>query len=286
MPGAGDVGRVAARRIALAALAIVALYLVLLASLWRSTGGLSGRYAIIEAGGGRVTVHERIDRRIDFAIPQRLDAAYLFHWDNERYGHPEVMPPYDIEWTGLLRVPSAGAYGFTVEAEGEVEMDIDGRPLQFQEGALTERPLRAGPHPIHISYRTMQGAAHIVMRWRRPGGDVEVLSSRFLVPDRDAVASAGRRRAVAWTVLLAGIAAAIGLGIATRRPETSAGRIGAALWNERTCLALGLILMLAAVLRFHDYALAPFHHETADEYQHAWEGWHLLQERVPAACCT
>ena len=286
MPVTGGFGRAAARRIALAALAIVALYLVLLASLWRSTGGLSGRYAIFEPGGSRVTVHERIDRQIDFAIPQRLDAAYLFHWDIERYGHPELMPPYDIEWTGLLLVPSDGAYGFTVEAEGEVEMDIDGRPLRLQEGALTERPLRAGPHPIHISYRAKLGDARIVMRWRRPGENVKVLSSRFLVPDGEAIASADRRRAVAWTVLLAGIAAAIGLGIAMRRSETSAGRIGAALWNERTFLALGFILVLAAVLRFHDYALVPFHHETADEYQHAWEGWHLLQERVPAAWST
>ena len=132
----------------------------------------------------------------------------------------------------------------------------------------------------------MLGDARIVMRWRRPGENVKVLSSRFLVPDGEAIASADRRRAVAWTVLLAGIAAAIGLGIAMRRSETSAGRIGAALWNERTFLALGFILVLAAVLRFHDYALVPFHHETADEYQHAWEGWHLLQERVPAAWST
>jgi hypothetical protein len=45
-------------------------------------------------------------------------------------------------------------------------------------------------------------------------------------------------------------------------------------------------VLLAAVLRFHDYALVPFHHETADEYQHAWEGWHLLREGAPAAWST
>jgi 4-amino-4-deoxy-L-arabinose transferase-like glycosyltransferase len=60
----------------------------------------------------------------------------------------------------------------------------------------------------------------------------------------------------------------------------------AAVLTHRPRLALAAILVLAALLRFHDYALVPFHHETADEYQHAWEGWHLLHERTPAAWST
>lgn len=286
MPAAGGADRVPAGRIAWVALAIVAVYLVLLASLWRSTGGLNGRYAIIAPGGDLITVHERIDRRIDFAIPQRLDAAYLFNWDNARYGIPELMPPFAIEWTGFLRVPHDGVYGFTVEAEGEVEIAIDERPLRLQEGALTERPLLVGSHPIRISYRLPQGTARIVLSWRGPSRDVQVISDRFLFPDEAAIAAAGRRRAVAWIVLLAGLASISALTLAARRPGTAAARLGVALWNERTRLALGLLLMLAAVLRFHDYSIVPFHHETADEYQHAWEGWHLLQERVPAAWST
>jgi hypothetical protein len=285
-PADDGVGRVIPGRIAWAALAIVAIYLILLASLSRSTGGLNGRYTITPPGGERITVHERIDPRVDFAIPQRLDAAYLFHWDNARYGHPELMPPYDIDWTGILRVPRDGSYGFTVEAQGEVDLAIDDRPLRLQAGALTERPLRAGAHPIRVSYRLPQGTARIILRWRPPGGRVEVISDRFLFPDEASIAAAGRRRAAAWIVLLFGLAPAAAMAMLARRPATPAARLAGALWDERTRIALGLLLMLAAVLRFHDHALVPFHHETADEYQHAWEGWHLLQERVPAAWST
>lgn len=284
-PAAGN-DRARSARVAWAALGIVAVYLILLASLWRSPGGLSGRYAFIAPGGDLVTVHERIDRRIDFAIPYRLDAAYLFHWDNARFGHPELMPPYAIEWKGLLRVPRDGAYGFAIEAEGEVDIAIDNRPMRLQAGSLTERPLRAGAHPIRVGYRLSQGTARVVLRWRQPGRTAEIISERSLFPDKAALASAGRHRAVAWSVLLAGLASLAGLAFLARRPGSPAAGVAVALWNERTRLALGLLLMLAAVLRFHDYAIVPFHHETADEYQHAWEGWHLLQERVPAAWTT
>jgi hypothetical protein len=286
MPGGAGDGSPADGRIAWIALLIAALYLVLIGIVWRPAGGLRGRYATIGPGGSPVTVHERTDRRIDFPIPQRLDAAYLFHWDAARLGHPERMPPFDIEWTGILEVPRDGAYGFAIEAAGEVEAAIDGRPLRLQDGALTERPLRAGPHPIRIGYRTGEGPARIILRWRRPGRLPEVVPSRFLAPDGEEIAARSGRRAAAWTLLLGGAAAAAGLAAAARRPGSAAARMLAALRRERARLALGLILMLAAVLRFHDYALVPFHHETADEYQHAWEGWHLLQERVPAAWST
>jgi 4-amino-4-deoxy-L-arabinose transferase-like glycosyltransferase len=55
---------------------------------------------------------------------------------------------------------------------------------------------------------------------------------------------------------------------------------------ERSTIALGAIVLLAALLRLHDYTLVPFPGETIDEYQHAWEGWHLLHKGFPAAWST
>src|SRR2546427_3519564 len=66
--------------------------------LLRPCGGLLGRYLISGEGGLEIPVHERVDARLDFPVPQRLDAAYIFHWDMKRLGLPVSMPPYSIHW--------------------------------------------------------------------------------------------------------------------------------------------------------------------------------------------
>ena len=75
-----------ARRAALALTTIAALYVVLLLSLFRPCGGLQGRYLVAGQGGVEALVHERVDPQIDFSVPQKLDAAYVFHWNQSRLG--------------------------------------------------------------------------------------------------------------------------------------------------------------------------------------------------------
>jgi hypothetical protein len=271
------------RRAAYFALAGLTLYLGVLGLLLRPTGGLLGRYTIVGPSGQEITVHQRVDPRIDFPIPHRLDAAYIFNWDLGRDGFPAAMPPYVVHWSGLLRVPEAGSYGFSVDAQGEAGLSIDSLPLEIRPDALTERRLEAGWHPIALDYRLAEGEARLVLSWRPPGRPQAPVPTAFLTPDRDAIARGGARRGGAWIVLAGGGAAVLLAALLARRPGSRAADWIAGLRAERTRIALGAILILAAVLRFHDYALVPFHHETADEYQHAWEGWHLLHERVPAA---
>src|SRR5262249_36024028 len=132
----------------------------------------------------------------------------------------------------------------------------------------------------------LTGDAHLVLSWRPPGETLGVVPASALAPDRDAVGRGATRRLAALLLLGAG-ALTIGLGaVLSRRQGSGAERLVAALRSERVTLALGGILLLAAILRFHDYALVPFHHETADEYQHAWEGWTLLHDGVPKAWST
>ncbi|MEK7282486.1 MAG: PA14 domain-containing protein, partial [Acidobacteriota bacterium] len=275
-----------ARRSALLVLGLLAVYIFALQALLQPGGGLRGRYLIRGEGGSEIPVHERLDRDLDFPVPQRLDAAYIFHWDMQRHGFPASMPPYSIHWTGLLRVPEPGAYGFSVDAQGEVFLNIDGAPVEMHPDTLTERPLSAGWHPIALDYALGQGDARLVLSWQPPGGPLRPIPPSCFAADPAAIAAAAARRALGWGLLAIGAAVALAGLFLGRRERGAAARLFASLRAERITLALGAIMILAALLRFHDYALVPFHHETADEYQHAWEGWSLLHQGVPTAWST
>ncbi len=275
------------RRAAEALVLLLAAWLLLLTWLFGPATGLSGRYAIHVDGGREAPVFERVDPEIDFPVPQRLDAAYIFHWDMQRLGFPASMPPASIHWSGILRTPREGRYGFSVDAQGTAALRIESRPLEVRPDVVVETDLGAGLHPIEIDYAVTEGDARLVLSWRPPGGAVHPIPSSFLAPDPKGFDRARTRRFGGWALLLAGVAAAsLVAGFAARRPAGRAARLATLLLEARSRLALGAILILAAFLRFHDYALVPFHHETADEYQHAWEGWHLLHEGVPAAWST
>jgi hypothetical protein len=276
----------AARRAAWILLAGLAVYVAALSCLFRPQGGLRGRYAIRGEGDIEIPVHERLDPVLDFPVSQRLDAAYIFHWDMRRLGFPAAMPPYVIHWTGLLRAPGSGTYGFSVDAQGSVRLTIDSSPLELQPDTVTERALSAGWHPIAIEYTLSQGDARMVLSWRPPGGVLRPVPSGALAPDGAAAAAGEWRRILGFILLGAGASAAVAFRLLARRQESAPGRLGSRLRGERVTLALGAIVILAAVLRFHDYALVPFHHETADEYQHAWEGWTLLHQGTPMAWST
>ncbi len=281
--------RTPARRAALALTALAALCVLLLLSLFRPPGGLQGRYLVAGQGGVEALVHERVDPQIDFSVPQKLDAAYVFHWNQRQLGDfpRDSMPPYLIHWTGLLLAPRAGTYGFALDVHGDAHLSIDGVPLETQPDTVTERALAAGWHPVALDYSlALRGDARLVLSWRPPGGTLHPVPSRALAPDRDSVARAGLRRAIGFLLLAAAAVAAAVIAFLARREGSAPARLVTVLRGERVTLALGAIVILAAILRFHDYALVPFHHETADEYQHAWEGWTLLHDGVPKAWST
>ncbi len=224
---------VASRRVAWIALAVLAAWSLLLVSLWRPSGGLTGHYAILRPNGDVVPFHQRIDRRINFPVPQRIESAYLFHWDSGRFGgYPTDKPAFDIRWEGLLRVPVDGAYGFAADVQGEFVMTLDDRPLILQPENLTQRSLRAGLHRLTLHYRLTDGEARLVLKWKPPGGKLEIVPSANLAVDREAPGRAAGRRAAAWGVLLLGAGAIVGLMMAARR-EAGAARLFDLLWSER-----------------------------------------------------
>lgn len=277
----------AGRSAAWAAGTAMAGWILLVGALWRPAGGLTGIYSFAGADGREVEVLRRPDPRIDFPVPQRLDAAYLFHWDYERFGFPTEKPPCVIRWRGLLNAPAGGAYGFVVDAAGESTLSIDGDPIEIHPDTLATRALSAGLHDVALDYRVGSGEARMVLSWQPPGGALAPIDEGSLAPDRLTWESNRARRFWSVVVAFGGVFILIAAAVAARRRKDGfAGRLWAAVLDDRPRIALAAILLLAALLRFHDYALVPFHHETADEYQHAWEGWHLLHERTPAAWST
>src|SRR5206468_11500506 len=135
-------------------------------------------------------------------------------------------------------------------------------------------------------YALSHGDARLVLSWRPPGEDLRPVPSGALAPEGAATGGEGWHRALGFILLGGGAAAAVAVGLLARRQGSAPARLVSLLRGERVTLALGAIVVLAAVLRFHDYALVPFHHETADEYQHAWEGWTLLHQGTPMAWST
>jgi len=275
------------RRLAWMAAAIAAAWLMVSGSLVDTRGGLAGTYSFVGADGREVEVLRRVDAAIDFPTPQRLDAAYIFNWDYGRFGFPGEKPAYVIRWRGLLAVPEAGSYRFAIDASGEAAVAIDGESLAIPKDAAAARPLNAGLHDLALEYRLASGEARLVLSWQPPGRRLEPIPSVYLAVDSLEYVATGSRRTRGWLLAAAGLLAAASVtALGRRAPAGPAGRLLEAVAAERPRLALAGIVLLAAILRFHDYALVPFHHETADEYQHAWEGWHLLHEGTPAAWST
>src|SRR5258705_11987219 len=102
--GSGTINSRTGRRATLILLAAVTIYTLLLADLFRPGGGLLGRYAVSVPDGSEFVVHERVDARLDFPVPGKIDAAYRDHWPIERHGFPHTKPPYHIHRRGLLSV--------------------------------------------------------------------------------------------------------------------------------------------------------------------------------------
>jgi hypothetical protein len=272
-----------------ASAATAAAWVVATASLLHTPGGLQGVYSFVGGDGREREVTRRVDARLDFPVPQRIDAAYIFHWNYQAFGFPDAMPPYVIRWSGWLLAPREGTYGFTADANGEAAVSVDQAPLPLVPDAATPRTLNAGPHRLEVEYRVATGDARFVLSWQTPGGVLTPIPEANLRPDQASLQGGPGREIAGFLLFAAGLAAAGAVVVAARRrPSGPAAALVSQIRAERQPLAVAALLVLAALLRFHghDYALVPFHHETADEYQHAWEGWHLVHTGEPVAWST
>ena len=86
-----------------------------------------------------------------------------------------------ILWEGMLRVPVAGNYAFSVVTGEQAGLVIDGKeilPFEFSGSRAAEAYLTEGPHPLKLYYRGSMGFSTISLYWKKPRGkDREVISA-------------------------------------------------------------------------------------------------------------
>jgi hypothetical protein len=146
------------------------------------------------------------------------------------------------------------------------------------EGAQVE--LAAGWHPLDLTYRRQSEDPGIRLLWREPGtAGLTPVPRSSLAPSSLAV----RGRLPRTLSGIAALGALVALSAWLWHRRTLPGSLGGFVLARRHEAALAGILVLGFLLRAHGYASLPFHHETADEYQHGWEGWSLLHEGEPSA---
>jgi dolichyl-phosphate-mannose-protein mannosyltransferase/PA14 domain-containing protein len=270
--------------------ALYAVGLLLMLGLWGVAGlfllvpqtGLHGVYSAADPSGADVVVSTRLDKEVDFASPQILLSPFYQHWDLSRLPAPASLPPFQVRWTGYLKAPVNGRYAFQVESAGRVRLLVDGQPLtppQAQEQPSALATLAPGWHSLDLTYRRDEEEPGIRLLWQPPGGALTPLSGGWLAPSDSAIRSR-QPRSAAGILMLAVWLGALGVVWKRRSKPESLLRI---LIEHRHATALAGIVLLGAILRIYQYDVIPFHHETADEYQHGWEGWTLLHEGKPAA---
>jgi PA14 domain-containing protein/dolichyl-phosphate-mannose-protein mannosyltransferase len=270
--------------------AVLRIGLLLLLGVWGAAAllllvpqtGLHGVYSSVSPSGAEVVISTRLDTAVDFASPQILLSPFYQHWDLARLPVPASLPPFQVRWTGYLNATAAGRYAFAVESAGQVRLLLDGQPLtpsEGQEGSSALATMAAGWHALDLTYRRDEEEPGIRLLWQPPGSAMMPLSSDWLAPSELSIRERVPRAAAGVILSAAWLFALWSVWRGRSKPE-SLGRFVA---EHRHATSLACIVLLGAVLRIYQYDLIPFHHETADEYQHGWEGWTLLHEGTPAA---
>jgi len=96
-------------------------------------------------------------------------------------------PPFRAVWSGRLHVPEPGTYRMTFDAQGEVELVLDGRVVVRKAAGGGERasgdvPLAARTYELEIRYDAGSSPGFIEWRWRPPSGVDSIVPPSALSP--------------------------------------------------------------------------------------------------------
>ncbi|MGH8336643.1 MAG: PA14 domain-containing protein, partial [Gammaproteobacteria bacterium] len=110
---------------------------------------------------GHSTPHiVRVDHNIDFDSIVALGS---------------LPPPSSVLWTGRLYAPISGSYRFTIVADDDGWLTIDGAPVINDPGEVIKGNaagainLKAGWHDIQVGQRNLWGGAAMHLYWQPPG---------------------------------------------------------------------------------------------------------------------
>ena len=131
--------------------------------------GLAGRFYAMEG------------EESAFAASRVTPSMQVFWYD------PVTPEPYRAVWEGALDAPDDGDYGFTLSAEGELSLSIDGHlvarvPSDDATPHSSVVPLSGGPHRVRVEYVSESPPSQFAIFWTPPGGEYEPLPIERLTP--------------------------------------------------------------------------------------------------------
>lgn len=119
-------------------------------------------------------------------VYQQITPFLLLAWPDK----PPVPSggAFSARFTGGLRIPEAGQYGFRIEADDGARLALDGQVIG--EGLIPNKPnsfeahldLAAGTHPIEIDYVQLGGGSALRFLWSLGGGPWSPVPPSALVP--------------------------------------------------------------------------------------------------------
>ncbi len=128
----------------------------------------------------------RVDDQVDFSS---VDAQF--------YG-TKLVDNFGARWTGILRVPVAGAWTLATESDDGSHVAIDGVELIDNGGrhgmqrVAATRELTAGDHALLVEFHEGEGGCGCRLLWTPPGGMEQTVPAEALLHE------AGAEAAFAW----------------------------------------------------------------------------------------
>ncbi|MFM1559191.1 MAG: PA14 domain-containing protein [Roseibacillus sp.] len=148
---------------------------------WRPALALPG-------GGGLMGTYYRSDDTRRGIALERIDPTILFDWGGEAPHRGMNKDKFKIHWAGHLVPPMTGDYRFRLEVDDKAQLKIAGKTvLRAQsQGESGNVELKAGiPVPITLDYEEVYSDARIRFFWKVPGGAMEPVPARVLIPVSD-----------------------------------------------------------------------------------------------------
>lgn len=163
-----------------------------------------------DAAGLRATFYS--DREMTKRVHERRDATVALAVDDGASPDPAlpVMSEYSVRWTGLLRPPRAGKYGFVLRSTGRVKLSVAGKPVIAQERRPTDALSRgsielptAGPVAIELDFQYLRGDAECALSWVTPDAGTATAANVLERVRGDGATLVVLQQADAWMTLLA-----------------------------------------------------------------------------------
>jgi 4-amino-4-deoxy-L-arabinose transferase-like glycosyltransferase len=122
-------------------------------------------------------------------VARQVDPTLFFYISPFR-PYADWNAPFSVHWEGTLHAPTAGAYGFALQAfEGLAWLKIDGQVVIEDQGPSTPQLRRGGldleqdEHSIEAGYVCSSGITYMVyLFWTPPGGQQEIIPPSVLRP--------------------------------------------------------------------------------------------------------